>query len=151
MKRQVSRNKGVFTMNLFLTLTLLMFSTFAFSETIYFQCKAKPVPGVNEFNAKGVVTVDGLGHADGVIDIQVQKINEVESAQIFEQVKITGLVRHFNPGEVTKGSFEQLILTTDHSYLKSLNLLIDENIALSSQVLSIDNFLYRSNCESVAE
>lgn len=138
-------------MKLLLTLTLLTISTIAFSETIYFQCKAKPVPGINEFIAKGVVTMDELQRAEGVIDIQVQKINEEESAQIFEQIKVTGLVRYFSPGEVTKNGFEQLILTTEHSYLKSLNLLIDENTALSSQVLSIDNFLYRSNCESIKE
>ena len=138
-------------MKLFLTLTLLSFSTLCFSETLFFQCKAHSIPGVNVFVAKGVVTINALSQADGVLDIEVQKINEDESAQIFEQIKITGLVKHFAPGEVTKNSFEQLILTSNHPYIKSLNLLIDEHSALSSQVLSIDNFLYRSNCESVAE
>lgn len=138
-------------MKLLLTLTLLTISTIAFSETIYFQCKSQPVPGVNEFIAKGVVTFDGLKRAEGVIDIQVQKINEEESAQFFEQIKVSGLVKYFSPGEVTRNSFVQLILTTEHSYLKSLNLLIDENTALSSQILSADNFLYRSNCESIKE
>jgi len=124
---------------------------FSFFRDYSFQCKSKPVPGVNGFTAKGLVVVENLKHAEGVVDIQVQKLNEEDSVQIFEQVKITGIVRHFNPGEVTNTSFDQLILTTDHAYIKSLNLLLDERTALSSQVLSVDNFLYRSNCESVEE
>jgi hypothetical protein len=138
-------------MKLVLSLMLLGFSTLAFSNTIFFQCKTNPVPGVNEFWAKGVVTINTISQTEGLMDIVVQKINEVESAQVYEQVKITGVLKHFNPGEVTKNAFDQLILTTDHPYLKSMNLLIDENTALSSQVLSIDNFLYRSNCESMPE
>lgn len=138
-------------MKLILALTLLTFSTISFSNTIFFQCKSTAVPGVNPFTAKGAITTDANSTADGVMDIQVQKLNEVESLQVFEQVKITGTIKHFNPGEVTKNSFDQLILKTDNPYLKSMNLLIDEKTFLSSEVLSLDNFLYRSNCESVSE
>jgi hypothetical protein len=136
-------------MKIFLIITLLTFQTLAYSEVINFACKSTPVPGVNEFSAKGFVLIEDSKHAEGVINIEVQKINETDSAQIFEQIKISGLVRHFKAGEVTKNAFDQLILTTDHAYLKSLNLLIDENSALSSEVLSTDNFLYRSNCETL--
>ncbi len=136
-------------MKTILAITLLIISNFSFAETVNFQCKAMTIPGVNVFSAKGMVSVDELSKASGVINILVQKIDEEESAQVFEQIKIEGLIKHFNPGDVSVSGFDQLVLTTDHSYLKSLNLLLDEGSEYSSQVLSIDNFLYRSNCEII--
>ena len=117
-----------------------------FGSIITFQCKSTEVEGIHKFDAKGIVTVDEYDKVEGVISLQVQKAQATGSIQVFEELKIEGTHRHYNAGEITANSFEQFNLFTKDSYIKSFNLLVDLKAELASQVFSIDNFLYRSNC-----
>lgn len=118
----------------------------SFASIITFQCKSAEVEGVHKFDAKGVVTVDEYNKAEGVISIQVQKAQAPDSVQVFEEIKINGTRAHFEAGDMFPNAFDQLTLFTNESYVKSLNLLLDFKVEVASQVFTVDNFLYRSNC-----
>lgn len=136
--------------NLLLTLSLLV-SFSAFSETIFFECKSSPIEGVHIFDAKGVAIVDDFSNIDGLITIKTLKAGSVDSIQVFEQMKIAGYLRHYEAGKPAKNAFDQLILKVTDPYVKAINIVLDSELPLVSNVLSIDNFLYRSNCYRVQE
>jgi hypothetical protein len=125
----------------------LPLGSFAASSTIVsFQCKSTEVEGIHKFDAKGVVSIDEYNKVDGYISVQVQKAQAPDSVQVFEEIKINGTRQHFNPGELVPTEFDQLTLFTNETYIKSLNLLLNFKVENASQVFTIDNFLYRSNC-----
>lgn len=131
---------------LLLVLTLIISST-AFAETISFQCTSVNNPGVHKFDAHGVVTIDDINNVEGVATIVTEKAGAAHSTQTFDDTHVTGYIRHFKAGEVTTNAFDQLVLKTDATYLRRLNLLLDIDEKIASRVLSIDNFSYRSNCK----
>lgn len=120
-------------------------------ETIRFQCDSSPVAGIHLFDAIGVVVLDDQKKATGVVTLVTQKAGAVQSTQIFENIKIEGFLKHFEAGKVTTEAFDQLVLTTDEPYVRSLNLLLDIKTKVSSRTLSIDNFSYRSNCRTLVD
>lgn len=119
------------------------------ASIVAFECKSSEITGVHKFDAKGIVSIDEYNKAEGIISIQTQKAQAEGSVQIFEEIKISGTRQHFEAGEITKAPFDQLTLFTKQSYIKNLNLLVDFKVEIASQIFSIDNFLYRSNCYSV--
>jgi len=135
-------------MKFFLTLTLFVLPLSCFSSVITFECHSKEVVGHHKFEARGIVTIDDYNKVDGIISLQVEKAQAPGSMQVFEELKVEGVHRHFAEGEITNYSFEQFNLTTNDKYIKSLNLLVDLKLENTSQVSSIDNFLYRSSCRA---
>ena len=131
---------------LFIICTLLM-PMAGFSNTISFVCHSVDVPGIHKFDAHGIVTIDDVNHAEGLISISTEKAQSTQSVQTFEEVRVNGFLRHFAAGEVISEEFDQLVLTTSEPYIKSLNLLLGFPERLGSKVNSIDNFTYRSNCK----
>src|SRR5438094_942798 len=124
----------------------LPLGSFASSSLVTFQCKSAEVDGVHKFDAKGVVSIDEYSKVDGYVSIQVQKAQAPDSVQVFEEIKVSGTRQHFNPGELVPNEFDQLTLFTNESYIKSMNLLLNFKVEIASQVFTVDNFLYRSNC-----
>jgi hypothetical protein len=118
----------------------------SFASIMTFQCKSSEIEGFHKFDANGVVAVDEYNKAEGVISLQVQKAQVPDSVQVFEEIKISGTYQHFNQGDLAPTSFDQLTLFTKETYVKSLNLLLDLKVESASQVFTVDNFLYRSNC-----
>jgi len=134
-------------MKTFLALLILVLPLSSFANVITFQCKSAEVEGVHKFDALGVVSIDEYNKVEGVISIQTQKAQAEGSLQIFEELKIQGTHQHFESGTVFANSFDQLTLfTNDTHYIKSLNLLLDFKVNIASQIFSVDNFLFRSNC-----
>ena len=125
----------------------LALSASAFAETISFTCSSVVSPGVHKFDAHGVVTIDDNNNVEGIATIVTEKAGAIHSAQSFDDTRITGYFRHFKAGEVTSKAFDQLVLKTDATYLRSLNLLLGIDEQIASRALSIDNFSYRSNCK----
>lgn len=121
----------------------------SFASIITFQCKSSEIEGVHKFDAKGVVAVDEYNKVEGVISLQVQKAQAPDSVQVFEEIKVNGTLQHFNEGDLVPQSFDQLILFTNETYVKSMTLLLGFRVESASQVFSKDNFLYRSNCYTV--
>lgn len=117
------------------------------AEIINFKCTSQDIPGIHKFNANGVVTVDDLEEVEGIVTVMAEKSDTTQSTQTFEDIKVKGIIRHFNQGELTNHTFDQLLLKTQSSYLKSLNLLLDFDEKVSSHILSVDNFFYRANCK----
>lgn len=133
-------------------LLVLILATLPFAinaSIVAFECKSSEVTGVHKFDAKGIVSIDEYNKAEGVISIQIQKAQAPGSVQIFEEIKVSGTHQHFESGEFTSNPFDQFTFFTKESYIKNLNLLVDFKVENSSQVFSIDNFLYRSNCYAV--
>jgi hypothetical protein len=128
-------------------LCLLPLSTFA--SIISFECKGIDSLGVHKFDAKGIVFIDVFNKADGVISIQTQKAQENDSVQIFEEIQISGTRQRFQHYEDIKDSYDRLTLFSNVNYIKNLNLLIDTKLSSSSEIYSIDNFVFRSNCYAV--
>ena len=119
----------------------------AFAGTMSFQCTSMDLEIFHKFDAHGVVSIDDAQNVEGVANVITQKAGAVESSQTFDDIHITGKIRHFKAGEFTRYAFDQLILETDSDYLKSLNLLLDVSEQVASHALSVDNFNYRSNCK----
>ncbi len=128
---------------------LLVFPLSSFGETLSFQCKSVDAQGLHKFDAQGVISVDDSNIVEGIVSVSTQKADAIESLQTFEDVKVNGFLRHFKAGDVSKEAFDQLVLTSDVPYLKMLNLLLDFEDKISSRVLSIDNFSFRSNCKTI--
>ena len=118
------------------------------SATVSFKCVATNVQGYHKFDAHGVVAIDDFNVAKGTLSLKTEKADSSMSAQSFDDMRVEGYIRHFQPGEVTREGFDQLVLKTNEVYIKSLNLLLDFKDNVSSKVLSIDNFSYRSNCKT---
>lgn len=121
----------------------------SFASIITFQCKSSEIDGVHKFDAKGVVAVDEYNKVEGVVSLQVQKAQAPDSVQVFEEMKVTGTLQHFEAGDLVPHEFDQLTLFTKQSYVKSLNLLLGFRVESASQLFSVDNFLFRSNCYPV--
>ncbi len=130
-------------------LMLLAFPLVCNASVVAFQCKSSEAAGIHKFEARGLVTIDENDSVEGVISIQTQKADTPASAQIFEEIKVNGNRVHFNAGTVASNSIDQLILNTNETYIKSMNLLLDLKVENASKVFSIDNFMYRSNCSVV--
>ncbi len=128
---------------------LFVLPSVVLADVVSFQCTSIDFPGIHKFDAHGVVTVDDFNNVEGVATIVTQKAESTQSVQTFEEVRVFGYIRHFKAGEVSKEAFDQVVLKTNEAYLKSLNLLLDFEEKISSRVLSIDNFSYRSNCKTV--
>lgn len=136
-------------MKKFLIAVTMILPMASFASTISFKCQSVDVAGLHKFDAHGVVSVDDLNKVEGVISINTEKAQSSQSVQIFEEVRIIGFIRHLEAGEIVKDTFDQLVVTTNEPYLKSLNLLLGFPNKLASKVYSIDNFVYRSNCKIV--
>lgn len=134
-------------MKKFLVAAAMILPMASFATTISFKCQSVDIAGIHKFDAHGVVSVDDLNKVEGIISINTQKAQSSQSIQTFEEVRINGLIRHFEAGDIVKESFDQLIVTTNEPYLKSLNLLLGFPDKLASKVNSIDNFIYRANCK----
>ena len=119
------------------------------STLIAFGCKSTDIVGVHRFDAKGIVSIDDYNKVEGVLSIQSQKAQADDSVQIFEEVKVSGTRQHFDGGKLSTKSFDQLILFPKDNYIKLLNLLVDFEVSNSSQLFSVDNFVYRADCYQV--
>jgi hypothetical protein len=128
---------------------LLVLSATAFSKEIKFKCVSVDYPGVHKFDGSGIVTVDDNNKVEGVVAISTQKAQSTQSIQTFDEVRVEGLIRHYEAGEFAKNSFDHLTLTSNEPYIKNLNLLLNFETKISSRVLSIDNFSYRADCKIV--
>jgi hypothetical protein len=119
-------------MKSFLFSLMLLLPLTGFAKVISFKCVSEDLPGIHKFDAHGVVAVE--------------KAQAEQSGQTFDEVRITGNVRSFSINENPETDYIQLALSTESGYIKSLNLLLNFKEQSSSNVLSIDNFSYRSNC-----
>lgn len=119
------------------------------ASIITFECKSSERTGVHKFDAKGIVSIDDYQKVEGVISIQTQKAQAPDSVQVFEEIKISGTRQRFEAGEITTNPFDQLTLFTKQNYIKHLNLLVDFKAESASQIHSVDNFVFRSNCYAV--
>jgi hypothetical protein len=134
-----------------IVLLSFLFAQSVMAEVIFFECKPPEVEGVHVFEAKGVAVVDDFNQIDGLITVKTSKASEDSSIQIFDQTKISGYLRHFQSGKISKDPFDQLILKTENAYLKNVNIIIGAELPLVSNILSVDNFMFRSNCYRVQE
>ena len=134
-------------MKKFLIAAAMILPMAGFASTLSFKCYSVDAPGVHKFDAHGIISVDDLNHAEGIISINTEKAQSAQSVQIFEEVRIKGFIRHFEAGQIVKESFDQLVVKTNEPYLKSLNLLLGFPDKMASKVNSIDNFIFRSNCK----
>lgn len=132
-------------------LATLLFSLAIKADVVFFECKAPKIDGVHLFEAKGVAVVDDMNQIDGTITLKTIKASEDDSVQIFEQLSVSGYLRHYNSGGNPKKEFDQLILKVNNNYIKGINIVLDSELPLVSNVLSIDNFLYRSDCNPTME
>lgn len=121
----------------------------AAAEVITFKCVSVEAAGVHKFDARGAVSVDDFNKVEGIMTVVTQKAQAEQSVQTFDQIKVAGSLRHFNAGDITEGSFDQLTLKSDNEYIKNLHILLDFEPKLGSRVITIDNFNYRSNCKVV--
>jgi hypothetical protein len=134
-------------MKLFFTAFIFSLSLNAFANDIFrIYCKSSDIPGFHKFEASGVVMVDDYNKVEGVFSIQTQKAESEGSVQVFEEVRVRGSRQHFLTGEFSNDPYDQFSLVPANNYIKYLNLLVDLKNESSSQVFSVDNFLYRSNC-----
>ena len=129
--------------------TLMIFPIICSSATTTFKCHSTDTLGINKFDAHGVVNIDDRNNVRGLISVNLQKAQVIESTQNFEDVHISGFIHHFKAGEVIDEAFDQLVLTTNVPYLKVLNLLVGFPNRATSKLKSIDNFLYRSSCKFI--
>lgn len=132
-----------------LVLALISFNAFALNDPMFFECTAPKIEGVHRFEAKGVVFVDDFNNVDGLITIKTYKSEENNSVLIFEQIKVSGYLVFHPAKDDLNSSFEHLSLNTEVPYLKKINVILGAELPMVSNVLSIDNFMYRSNCTKV--
>lgn len=132
-----------------LVLILISLPMAIHASIVTFECKSTETTGVHKFDAKGILAIDEYNKAEGVISIQTQKAQAEGSVQIFEEIKISGTRQRFVAGDITTEPFDQYTLFSKDNYIKNLNLLVDFKAEIASQIFSIDNFLYRSNCYTV--
>jgi hypothetical protein len=130
---------------------LLMITHSIFAETIKFECKSPMVEGVHKFEASGIITFDNYSNAEGLVNLKIEKANEEQSIQIFEELKVNGYIRHYDAGQLTKEAFDQIVLKVDHSYLKNVNLSLDVKLPLMSNAITVDNFMFRSDCYTLRD
>ncbi len=134
----------------YILITLISMVPFlANASFVTIQCKSAEIDGIHKFDAKGMFTVDEYNKVEGFISLQTQKAQAEGSIQIFEEVPVQGTWQHFEAGDISVNSVDQVILFTKDSYIKSLNLLVDFKEEVASQVFSVDNFIYKSNCFQV--
>lgn len=126
---------------------LIFFPITSFSATNSFKCQSIDQFGVHKFDAHGVVNLDDVNNVTGIISATLQKAQSIQSMQNFEDIRVTGFIRHHKAGEIFDEDFDQLVLTTDEPYIKYLNLLLGFKDKPASKIFSIDNFRYRSICK----
>lgn len=127
----------------------MIFPIISFSATISFKCQSLDQLGIHKFDAHGVLNLTNKSKVTGVISIKLEKAQAAQSVQNYENVNIVGYLRHFEAGEIVEETFDQLVVTTNEPYLKSLNLILGFHDKATSKIFSIDNFLYRSNCKFI--
>ena len=120
-----------------------------FSASTSFKCHSVDQLGIHKFDAHGVVNFHDKNKVTGVISVKLEKAQSAQSVQNYENVAIVGYIRHFKVGDIVEETFDQLVVTTNEPYIKSLNLLLGFHDKSTSKVFSIDNFLYRSNCKFI--
>lgn len=132
---------------------MLITSSIAFADVVRFECRADDMDGVHKFTANGYLVVDDFGKVDGVVNVQTQKACEEQSVQVFEQLSAKGFIKHYEPTKASENdySYDQVFLKIENSYLKKMSIALDLKVSLSSNIISIDNFLYRSNCYTIKE
>lgn len=118
----------------------------SYASIVKFECKSKEILGIHKFDAKGIISTDEFNRVEGIVSIQTEKAQAQGSAQVFEELKVTGTIQHYEAGKISTSAFDQLVLTTNDSYVKTVNIFLDYELDIASQVLSVDNFLFRSNC-----
>ncbi|MBP9682994.1 MAG: hypothetical protein KBD76_16455 [Bacteriovorax sp.] len=131
-----------------IALVILVLATLpinGFSTVIAFQCKSTELDGIHIFEANGVASIDEYNKVEGVLFLQIQKAQAKDSVQIFEEMKIEGTYQPLSQ------DVEQLTLFTNLPYIKSMNLILNSNKSMISQVFTIDNFLFRSHCSASEE
>ncbi len=126
-----------------------MFPLASFSAVTSFKCQSLDQLGVHKFDAYGVLNLDDVNHVTGVISATLQKAQSIQSMQNFEDVQVSGFIRRHKAGEIFDKDFDQLILTTNEPYIKSLNFLLGFKNKPTSKIYSIDNFRYRSICHFI--
>lgn len=136
-------------MKKFLIASALILPMTGFANTISFKCQSIDVHGIHKFDGEGIVSVDDLNNVEGVISLHAEKAQSAQSVQTFEEVRVKGFIRHVEAGVVVATEFDQMVLTTNEPYLKSINLLLGYPDRLASKVFSIDNFSFRSNCKII--
>ena len=129
------------------SIIMLVLSSGSFASTLLFNCKSLEAAGVHKFEARGVVNIDQDNNVDGVISLKVQKAQVEDSVQVFNDIKIKGTYIHVDAGKISEKPFDQLTLMAINPYIKNLNILLNFDISNISQVATVDNFIYRSNCE----
>jgi hypothetical protein len=133
----------------FLIASALILPMTGFANTISFKCQSVDVQGIHKFDAEGIVSVDDVNNVEGIISLHAEKAQSAQSVQIFEEVRVKGFIRHIEAGVVVPTEFDQMVLTTNEPYLKSINLLLGYPDRLASKVFTIDNFSFRSNCKII--
>jgi hypothetical protein len=125
---------------------MLLMPLSSFAGVISFKCVSNDLPGIHKFDAHGVVSIDDNKKVEGLVSLAVEKAQAEHSGQTFDEVRVTGNLRNFSSGENAPTDYIQLALTTESGYIKSMDLLLDYKEESSSNIVSIDNFSYRSNC-----
>ena len=138
-------------MKKFFLVASLVLPMSVFANTIHFKCVSVDVPGVHTFDASGLVTIDDTNNVEGIISVNIKKAQTIESLQTFADVKVEGVINHYNAGDFEAQAFDQLVLKSNETYLKSLSLLLNSGSKFASRILSIDNFAYRANCKVITE
>lgn len=110
-----------------------------------FSCLMPEDQAVHRFLAMGYVGVSKDGDVLGSISIQMIKGNEIRSVIQFSDVSASGLLETFEETENSK-AFQVLTLSTSIPYIRSINIIFKDS-PLASNILSIDNFNYRSDCK----
>jgi hypothetical protein len=138
----------------FLTLILSSYfeNTYAqqdFNDTVYsISCQLPENEFVHRFQSIGYISVDKDGVVKGVFSFQMIKGDEIRSVIQLNDLNAEGTLESYGPTDSQPEGFKILTLLVDHPYLKSVNLIF-KNSDLASQVTSIDNFSYRSNCKLI--
>lgn len=134
-------------MKLISIVLLSLFSLSISAEIYQIECISKEIDGVHRFDAKGILVSDDFNAVEGMINIKTVKSNEPSSVLVFEQIRVTGFMKSFKQGDISKNDFQQFFLKAENGYLKSLNLIIGLDVPQVSKIVAIDNFNYRSDCQ----
>ncbi len=138
----------------FLTLFVSIISTnllasLDFNDTVYsVNCQLPENEFVHRFQAIGFVSVDPENQVKGVFSFQMIKGDEIRSVVQLNDLNVEGTFEKYEATDSQPDGFKILSLVVDHPYIKSVTLIF-KNSDLASQIISIDNFSYRSNCKLV--
>ncbi len=120
-----------------------------FNDTVYsINCQLPEDEFVHRFQSIGYISVDKDGVVKGVFSFQMIKGDEIRSVIQLNDLNAEGTLESYGPTDSQPEGFKILNLIVDHPYVRSVNLIF-KNSDLASQVTSIDNFSYRSNCKLI--